>query len=256
MYAKLFYRSNLDIDHNTSDDLEEGKEVETIDVLSHIPFIETENPDGTFGAHIFNGLPSPRYMKTHLPFELWEQQLQKHPNLKIIQTIRNPKDTLVSWYHHWRSDINGGAFHGTWDQYFEFFKQKRLSWGDYFEHNANWYKFNKDRKESLVLIYEDMKKSHRHHVMKIAEFLGYDLSDKVIDLIVEKSSFEDMSKKINTAFKEFPGWKSDRSNFIRKGEVGDWVNYFSEEQSAYVQAKYEEYLEPLGLKFDYGNVKK
>ena len=26
-------------------DLEEGKEVKTIDVLSHIPFIETENPD-------------------------------------------------------------------------------------------------------------------------------------------------------------------------------------------------------------------
>ena len=75
------------------------------------------------------------------------------------------------------------------------FKQKRLSWGDYFEHNANWYKFNKDRKESLVLIYEDMKKSHRDHVIKIAEFLGYDLSDKVIDLIVEKPSFKDMSKK-------------------------------------------------------------
>ena len=234
-------------------DLEEGKEVTTVDVLAHIPFIETENPDGTFGADIFNGLSSPRCMKTHLPYELWEQQLVKHPNLKIIQTIRNPKDTLVSWYHHCRSDVNIGAFHGTWDQYFELFKQKRLPWGDYFEHNANWYQFNKDRKESLVLIYEDMKKSHRDHVIKIAKFLGYDFSDKVVDLIVEKSSLKDMSTRINAAFKDAPGWKSDRSNFIRKGQVGDWVNYFSEEQSKYVQAKYDEHLAPLGLKFDYGN---
>ena len=162
----------------------------------------------------------------------------------------------MSWYHHWRSDINGGAFHGTWDQYFELFKQKRLPWGDYFEHNANWYKFNTDRENSLILRYEEMKEDHRGHVIKIAEFLGYDLSDKVIDLIVEKSSFRHMSKKINTALKEVPGWKSDRSNFIRKGEVGDWVNYFSEEQSAYVDAKYEEYLKPLGLTFDYGNMNK
>ena len=201
-------------------DLEEGKEVITTDVLRHIPFVETENPDGTFGADIFKALPSPRYMKTHLPYELWKQQLDKHPNLKIIQTIRNPKDTLVSWYHHCRSDFNIGAFHGTWDQYFELFEQKRLPWGDYFEHNANWYKFNKDRKESLVLIYEDMKKSHRDHVIKIANFLGYDLSDKVVDLIVEKSSFKDMSRKINAVLKQSPGWKSDRSNFVRKG--GNW----------------------------------
>ena len=237
-------------------DLEDGKEVNTTDVLSHIPFIETEYPDGTFGADIFKALPPPRCMKTHLPYELWKQQLEKHPDIKVIQTMRNPKDTLVSWYHHCRSDINSGAFHGTWDQYFELFKQKRLSWGDYFEHNANWYKFNKDRKESLVLVYEEMKKSHRDHVIKIAKFLGYDLSDKVVDLIVDKSSFKDMSNKINPILKQSPGWKSDRSNFIRKGEIGDWVNYFCENQSTYVETKVQEYLEPLGLRFDYGNVNK
>ena len=231
-------------------DLEEGKEVDTADMRRHIPFIETENPDGTFGADAFKDLPSPRYMKTHLPYELWKQQLEKHPNIKVIQTVRNPKDTLVSYYHHCRSGSSIGAFHGSWDQYFELFKQKRLPFGDYFEHIADWYKFNKDRKRSLILVYEEMKKSHRDHVIKIAKFLGYDLSDKVVDLIVEKTTFKDMSKTV----KHSPGWKSDRSNFIRKGEVGDWANYFSEDQSKFIDAKCKEYLEPLGLKFDYGNV--
>ena len=234
-----------------SNELEEGKEVNPTDHLQKMPFMETEWPDGKTGADIFNGFQSPRYMKTHLPYELWKDKLQKHPNLKVIQTIRNPKDTLVSWYHHNRSDSQLGAFHGTWEQFFDLVKEKKLAWGDYFEHNANWYKFNKDRKESLVLVYEDMKKSHRDHVIKIAKFLGHDLSDKVIDLIVKQSSVKDMSKSINAMVEKLPGWKSDRSAFIRKGVVGDWVNYFSEEQSEYVDAKCKEYFESLGIKFEY-----
>ena len=234
-------------------ELEEGKEVSAVNMMQYIPFIETEMPNGILGIDIFNALPSPRHMKTHLPYEMWKTQLQKHPNLKVIQTIRNPKDTLVSYFHHCRSDAQIGAFNGTWDQYFNLIKEKRLPWGDYFEHNAQWYKFNKDRKESLVLIYEDMKKSPRDVVIKISKFLGYNLSDKVIDLIVEKSTMKNMGKDLNAILKESPHWKSDRSNFIRKGVVGDWVNYFSKEQSEYIDAKCREYLEPLGLKFEYGN---
>ena len=233
-------------------ELEEGKPAEPSDILRKIPFIETEWPDGRTGADNFRNLESPRFMKTHLPYELWKDQLEKHPNLTVIQTVRNPKDALVSYFHHLRSDCQLGAFHGSWDQYFELFKEKKLPWGDYFENTSNWYKFNKDRKESLVLVYEDMKKSHRDHIIKIASFLGYNLSEKVIDIIVNKSTFKDMSKTM----KDFPGWKSDRSSFIRKGEVGDWVNYFSEEQSEFINAKCKEYLEPFGLKFEYGNGKK
>ena len=234
-----------------AEELEKGKYVDMPDILSNIPFIETEMSDGTIGADIFNGLQSPRCMKTHLPYEMWKTQLQKHPNLKVIQTIRNPKDTLVSYFHHFRSDPQLGAFNGTWDQYFELVKQKKLPWGDYFEHNAEWYKFNKDRDQSLILRYEDMKKSHRDHVVKISKFLEYDLSEKSIDLIVEKSSLRHMSKVVNSDLKELLGWKSERSAFVRKGVVGDWVNYFSKEQSEYVDDKCKEYLEPLGLKFEY-----
>ena len=107
-----------------ANDLEEGKEVVTADLFRHIPFMEIERIDGTLGSDIFKALPSPRYMKTHLPYEVWKHQLEKHPDIKVIQTIRNPKDTLVSWYHHCRSDSQMGAFHGTWDQYFEIFKEK------------------------------------------------------------------------------------------------------------------------------------
>ena len=63
-----------------------------------------------------------------------------------------------------------------------------------------------------------------------------------------------MSKNVNDMFaKEVPVWKSERSQFVRKRQVGGWVNYFSEEQSDFVDAKYKELLKPLGLIFEYEN---
>ena len=234
-----------------AEDLQEGKDVPITDFTTKIPFIETERATGKLGAEIFQSLDPPRIMKSHLPYHShWKGQLDKHPNMRVMQIIRNPKDTLVSFYHHMKNERLLGGFTGTWDQYFDLFKEKRLPWGDYFEVIADWLNFFKDRKNTLVLKYEEMKKDHRGHALKIAEFLGFDLSDKVVDLIVEKTSLKDMSKEINSMLKDVPTWNQE-GKFIRKGEVGDWVNYFSEEQSEYIDTKCKEYLEPLGLTFEY-----
>ena len=42
-------------------------------------------------------------------YQLWKDQLNKHPELRIIHPIRNPKDTLVSYYHHCRNDSHFGG---------------------------------------------------------------------------------------------------------------------------------------------------
>ena len=213
--------------------------------------METEWFNGELGAEKFAKLEPPRILKTHLPYELWKNQLDKHPDLKIIQTIRNPKDTLVSYYHHLCGDDQSGGFKGTWNQFFEVFQQKRLPWGDYFEHNAEWYKFNKNRKNSLILIYEEMSKDPKTHVAKIANFIGHEISENAVDLIVENSTVEKISPKFKEMYKNFPAWNLEKSLFVRKGVVGDWMNYFSTEQSEYVDAKCKEYLEPLELNFEY-----
>ena len=232
-------------------DLEEGNDVSLTDFYEKIPFMEVEDMDGLTGADKIRKMQPPRFMKTHLSYELWKNTLDKHPNLKVIQTLRNPRDTLVSFYHHMRSDGCLGCFAGTWDQYFEEFKKRRLPWGDFFEVNSSWYKFNKDRPNSLILRYEEMKKDHEGHVIKIAKFLGYDLPDKTIDLIVENSTVKEMSKKFVAVEKDDVTWNSNRSHFIRKGQVGDWANFFSEEQIAFMDERCKQYFEPLGLSFQY-----
>ena len=181
---------------------------------------------------------------------MWQNQLDKHPNMKVIQVIRNPKDTLVSLYHHLQCERNMGEFTETWDEFFEAYKAEKIPAGDYFEVNCDWYKFNKDRKQSLVLVYEEMKKDPKAHVIKIANFVGLPISDKVADIITDRTGVKKMSEQMNKVLQHSPAWNSKKSNFVRKGTVGDWMNYFSAEQAQYVDAKCEQYLEPLGLKFD------
>jgi hypothetical protein len=46
-------------------------------------------------------MPSPRFIKTHLPAQLLPDQLWT-VKPKIVYIRRNPKDTAVSYYHHHR----------------------------------------------------------------------------------------------------------------------------------------------------------
>ena len=45
--------------------------------------------------------------------------------------------------------------------------------------------------------------------------------------------------------------KEGKPSFLRKGEVGDWRNYFSAEQSAAMDHKCKEKLKDTGIEFEY-----
>lgn len=50
---------------------------------------------------IVHHLPSQRYIKTHLPFDLLPNEiLNGERSPKIVYVARNPKDVCVSYYHH------------------------------------------------------------------------------------------------------------------------------------------------------------
>ena len=234
-----------------ADALERGQEPEIVDMYDKMAFLEFLEPDGKTGVDLFHTLTPPRVVKTHLPHVLWTEHLKKHPELKVIQTLRNPKDALVSYYHHFMADLSMGGFNGTWDQFFEIVKAKMLPWGDLFEYQAEWYRFNKDRPNSLVLRYEDTKKDTKGEIAKIAKCMGFSLTEKAIELVIEHSSLEKVAPKMNAIEEEDPDWRIDKSLFIRKGKVGGWRNYFSSEQSEWVEARMREVWEPLGITYTY-----
>ena len=78
-------------------------------------------------------------------------------------------------------------------------------------------------------------------VRAVASFLDIPASEEVLDAAVGKSQFKQMQAMEKTGLvmqdaKKNPSLKvrEGEEPFIRKGVVGDWKNYFSEEQSKQV----------------------
>ena len=177
--------------------------------------------------------------------------MDRNPEVKMVQVIRNP-NLLVSYYHHYRMSKGVVCFNDSWDEFFEMVKANDVGYGDLFEHNANWYKFNKERENSLVIFYEDMKKNPKSSIIQIAKFVGKKLSSKVIDGIAELTTFENMKRNDKFNLSRLPNFKHEKSPFMRKGQVGDWFQYmyFTDEQNAYVEDKCK-LFDDIGLTFEY-----
>ncbi len=189
-----------------------------------------------FGKEGLEGLEVPRIIKTHLPYSMSPH----HPEAKYIYIARNPFDCLVSFYHHTKGFPAYYDFaDGTFDEYFEYFIEGEVDFGDYFDNLLSWYAHREDN-NLLFLTYESMKKNIKEAVIRIAEFLGgeYDKNAKnkdILNNVLLHSSFEYMSKDQSR-------WSSERSfniPFIRKGWVGDWKNYFSEAQKKRLADKFK-----------------
>ncbi len=235
---------------DNAEKLEAGEEMPRLG-LETFKFMEFVYFDGEVGADKVAKLQPPRTMKTHLPLRFYKKQLDAHPTTKVIQITRNPKDTLVSFYHFYRMNKGLGHFKGTFSDFFAMFERKELVFGDLFEHTSEWYKYLKDRENSLILIYEDMKRDLKGNVVKISKFLGKNLPEHVIDLIVTRTTFANMSKDKALNQSHADDMNPSKSKFLRKGKVGDWVEYFNDRESKIIDEKCIEFFEPLGLTFEY-----
>ena len=140
-----------------------------------------------------------------------------------------------------------------WCQHFEQFIEGLLRYGDYFDHVLGWWA-HKDDDNVLFLKYEEMKKDLPAAVARMAKFMGQDISasQELVDEIAHRTTFSNM-KKDSSANCEWMDKerRSEESRFLRKGEVGDWKNYFTPEQEARLNSVYEKRMKGTGLDFDY-----
>lgn len=218
-----------------------------VELSKAVPWIEASK---VFPANI-DELSPPRAFKSHFPYDLCPCGPPNATPSKYICAIRNPKDVAVSFYFHYKRF--GAPFFPDydWDTFFEKFITGELEYGDYFDHILSWWS-HRDDKNVLVVKYEDMKKDLPVYVSKIASFMGVNLSSDAITKIAYMSSFEQM-KNDDTANYSWikDNMKPGSTDFLRKGEVGDWKNYFTPEQSAQVDAMCAQRFKDTGLVFDF-----
>uniref|UniRef100_A0A8C0GTZ5 Sulfotransferase n=1 Tax=Chelonoidis abingdonii TaxID=106734 RepID=A0A8C0GTZ5_CHEAB len=199
------------------------------------PFIEWARPPQPSGVEQAEAMPSPRTLKTHLPVKLlppsfWEQKC------KFLYVARNAKDCMVSYYHFQRmSKVVPDP--GPWHEYFEMFMAGKGKFSP-----APWPGIQK-----FLFLLSDPK----CEIQKVAQFLGKNLDQELLEKIVYHTSFDVMKDNPMANRSGIPVSIMDQSisPFMRKGTVGDWKNHFTVAQNERFEDDYEKKMAGTNLTF-------
>ncbi|KAI8482523.1 sulfotransferase 1 [Branchiostoma belcheri] len=161
-------------------------------------------------------MPSPRFMKTHLPIQFAPKGISKPQNkVKVLVPMRNPKDTAVSMYHYvhiiWK--LIGYTVNIPWEEFAQNFIEGKVPWGDYCDHLIGWWQM-RDDPHFLFIKYEDMKKDLLSAVKTVAAFLEVDLDERTMKDIAEACTFDNIKAELASSD------RPDKRTIARKDEEG------------------------------------
>ncbi len=99
-----------------------------------------------------------------------------------------------------------------------------------------------------------MKQDLEGSLRKVAKFLQKELSDDQVARLIQHLSFDKMKNNKTVNFEA--ARKTDFSSptegrFMRKGQVGDWKNYFTDEMNRRMDEAIDQYFKSIGLHFRY-----
>ncbi|XP_063822183.1 sulfotransferase 1C4-like [Ostrinia nubilalis] len=229
LFLDMFMVINSDITKNYMKDFVKGDE-------RLLKIIEKVTTPGTENAA---KLPSPRFIKTHMPFSLLPPKLLD--TAKVVYVARDPRDAVVSYYHHHKL-FHFMGYTGDFKQYWEYFIQ-----------NKSFINLTRNHPNLLFLFYEDMLKDLPKAVRQVAEFLGKTMTDEQVSRLCDRLKLDNFKKNpmlnFNVGGRDL-GWitKKDRT-FIRKGKSGDWREHFDEQMTAQAQRWIADNLRGTDLRF-------
>uniref|UniRef100_A0A3Q1EN24 Sulfotransferase n=1 Tax=Acanthochromis polyacanthus TaxID=80966 RepID=A0A3Q1EN24_9TELE len=113
-------------------------------------------------------------------------------NVTMLVIFRNPKDTLVSYFHF--SNNNPVLPSGqSFDSYFSQFMSGDVGWGSYFDHAVAWDK-KMDDPNVMIVTYEALKQNLTEGVRQISTFFGFKLTEDQIQQVSGQSTFNAMKQ--------------------------------------------------------------
>ncbi|XP_046632598.1 sulfotransferase 1E1-like [Daphnia pulicaria] len=188
--------------------------------------------------NFIDALPSPRFIKSHLPLSCLPPTLVTR--CKVVYVARNPKDVAVSWYfHHLLDPIMNTNL--TIEEFAEFFMRDEVLYAPYWTSVIEaWEKRNDPN--FLFLFYEDLKMDLPAQLHRICQFLGKEeLPIDQIIALTEHLKFDNfkINKSVNAQELQEAGYFKKEGNFMRKGQIGDWKNHFGEK----LNSRFDEWIE-------------
>lgn len=164
--------------------------------------------------------------------------------MKIIYVVRDPLDVCVSLYHHlMKSGISEWLSNASFSEYFNtlYRDPKTVFYGLWEDHVTSWLT-KRDEFDILLVKYEDLQEDSRREITRIVRFLGREETDEAIARIADKTSFKNCKAK-----ELFVSHDAKEESFLRKGVVGDWLNYFNEKDAEVMKKIKDDVYEKLGL---------
>ncbi|XP_059315982.1 cytosolic sulfotransferase 12-like [Lycium ferocissimum] len=216
--------------------------------LERRPYVDGQVPN-------FSSFTSPRLLSTHLPYASLPKSVQDS-RTKLVYLCRNPSDTFISMWHFSNSLRLGYLDTNSIEEMFDLFCKGVSLHGPFWNHVLDYWKESIKKPHKVhFLMYEEIKEQPKIQLKRLAEFLECPISieeenGEVVDEILRMCSFENLSNlEVNINGKLSTG--PENKLFFRKGEVGDWKNYFTIEMSEKLNHVVEQKFQGSGLKFLY-----
>ena len=160
----------------------------------------------------------PRFIKSHLPLSILPPDLMT--KAKVVYMVRNPKDCMVSYYHHHKL-ITGHGYIGDLPNFARRFMRNQLMYGSIFPHAKEAWAL-KDDPNMLFVFYEDMKADLMKVIERVSQFLNCPLTPEKKQMLADHLHIDNFRNNgaVNPTgmFKKLGLFVGD-GNFIREGRV-------------------------------------
>lgn len=163
----------------------------------------------------------------------WNQYKEK----KIIFLVRDPKDTIVSFYWYIVKGKSNMKFDGDIHKFIRSSKSRLDTLVDYYN---IWYEHRNDFKDFLLVKYEDLKKNTVNELRRVIEFIG-SIDNVKENCLIKSAEFckiknmRKMERKTPVDNELAPGNVNDPESYkARRGVVGGYVDYLTKEDIEYM----------------------
>ncbi|XP_055598747.1 luciferin sulfotransferase-like isoform X2 [Uranotaenia lowii] len=220
-----------------SNDLDYAKAA-NVKLMERFPFLELSGivdiPENFNPFEYAKHLPSPRFIKTHLPVALLPDQIWS-VKPKMIYVRRNPKAVAVSFYHH---SVTLHGYRGNLNQFVRSFINDLQYWSPYHRHVIDYHNLNYEN--ILHLCFEDMRQDLRPTLHRVCKFLGKSYTAQQILALEQHLSFDSMKNNDAVNGRYWVEHVLSQTNrhdkisdqdyqFIRRGKANGWKQELSPE---------------------------
>ncbi len=185
-------------------------------------------------------IEKPRILKSHEYF---------HPKYKkVVYIVRDPRDVLVSYYHHLIKCRRIDSSYPLEKFAAQFISGEFDSYGSWYENVAGWIRVKKPGKELLLVRYEDMLADTMRELERIIVFLGIERNFDHISAAINRSSKESMQELERKQADQWETTKGTNLNlpFVREGKAGTWEGYLPVLVTDMIEDAWGDVMQELG----------